>query len=202
MRASALACLLALAACSGPGTPTNESKEDLAALQNAAGSEPENAVVEGNATAPLSPPAPREPGGLADDRTPLSEAPFPETSAQGAANVLQTYFALVEQGRYGDAWRLWSDGGRSSGKSADAFAAQFGEYREYHANIGAPGRIEGAAGSLYIDVPVQVYGRRADGKPFSMAGSATLRRANDVPGSTAEQRKWRIASIELKSQPQ
>ena len=37
--------------------------------------------------------------------------------------------------------------------TAEAFAARFARYDSYHANIGAPGRIEGAAGSLYVAVP-------------------------------------------------
>lgn len=45
--------------------------------------------------APLDPPAPGAPGGLPDDRTPVSEASFAPDSAQGAANVVQTYYALI-----------------------------------------------------------------------------------------------------------
>jgi len=52
--------------------------------------------------------------------------------------------------------------------------------------------MEGAAGSSYVDFPVQLYGRTNDGKEFNSRGTMTLRRANDVPGSTAEQRKWHI----------
>jgi hypothetical protein len=147
------------------------------------------------AEAPPSLPAPGRPGGLPDDGTPVAEGPFAETSPQGAATVLETYFALIEARRYADAWELWSDEGRASGRSVAEFAAQFDRYREYHANIGAPGTVEGAAGSLYVEVPVQIYGRLADGTPFNAAGPATLRRVNDVPGSTAAERRWHIASI-------
>jgi hypothetical protein len=142
---------------------------------------------------PLDPPGPGEPGGLPDDRTPVSEAPFTPESAQGAANVVQTYYALVEAGKFAEARRLRSDGG---GDEAD-----FDRYSEYHANIGAPGRIEGAAGSLYVEVPVQAYGRLKSGEPFNLRGSATLRRVNDVPGATPEQLRWRIASIDLEPTP-
>jgi hypothetical protein len=128
----------------------------------------------------------------------VSEAPFAETSAQGAANVLQTYYALIEAHRYRDAWLLWANGGRASGMSAAAFAASFGGYAEYHAQIGAPGRIEGAAGSLYVEVPVALYGRLRSGQAFHLAGPATLRRVNDVPGSTAAQRRWHIAEIAIR----
>ncbi len=141
---------------------------------------------------PLAPPAPGQPGGLPDERTPLAEGPIDPKSAQGAGQVLQHYFALIEAGRHEEAWRLWSDGGRASGMSAAQFAAGFAPYAEYHANIGTPGRIEGAAGSAYVEVPVQVYGRVRGGAPFSRRGTMTLRRVNDVPGATAEQRQWRI----------
>ena len=34
----------------------------------------------------------------------VSEEPFTPESAQGAANVVQTYFALIESGDYKDKW--------------------------------------------------------------------------------------------------
>ena len=83
-----------------------------------------------SADAPLAPPAPGQPGGLPDDRTPVSEAPFTPESPQGAANVVQTYYALVEAGKYADAWKLWGDGGKASGQSPAEFAAGFGKFKD------------------------------------------------------------------------
>lgn len=137
---------------------------------------------------PAAPPAPGAPGGLPDDRTPISEAPFAPTSAQGAANVVQTYYALVESGRVEEAARLTVSG--------ELFDVK--PYDTYHAEIGAPGAIEGAAGALYVEVPVVIYGRLATGKEFHHAGRAILRRVNDVPGATPEQLRWRISWIDLK----
>ncbi|WP_305598309.1 hypothetical protein [Phenylobacterium sp.] len=37
-----------------------------------------------------------------------------------------------------------------------------------------------------------IYGRRLDGAPLHLSGKATLRRVNDVPGSSEAQRRWRI----------
>lgn len=182
----------------GCGQPVAPAEHDVAPANEVAPPANDSVPAANDLSeAPLTPPAPGTPGGLPDDRTPVSEAPFAETSAQGAAAVLQSYFALIEQGRYGEAHRLWSDDGRASGMDATAFARGFARYREYHANIGAPGEIEGAAGSLYVEVPVMVYGRGRDGAEFSQRGTATLRRVNDVPGSTAAQRRWHIARIEL-----
>jgi membrane-bound inhibitor of C-type lysozyme len=137
--------------------------------------------------APVSPPEPGTPGSLPKDKTAISEAPFTPTSAQGAANVVQSYFALMEQARLGEAAKL-----RSDGKAEDLTP-----YASYHAQIGGPGAIEGAAGSLFVEVPVVLYGRLKTGAEFHRSGKAVLRRVNDVPGSTAEQRKWRIERFEL-----
>lgn len=152
-----------------------------------------------DALPPVEPPAPGTPGGLPDDRTPISEAPFKPESAQGAADVVQTYYAHIGQKAYGQAWALWSDGGKASGyPTAAGFAQSFERYAQYNAQVGGPGAVEGAAGSLYVTVPVVIYGRLKTGAEVHEKGEATLRRVNDVPGSTPEQRRWHIATIEMK----
>jgi hypothetical protein len=163
------------------------------------GSEAAQAPAEAPAPEPLppvTPPAPGTPGGLPDDRTPISEAPFTPDSAQGAANVVQTYYALIGEGKYAEARRLWSDGGKASGVDEAAFAKGFEGFTEYRAQIGAPGGIEGAAGSLYVEVPVVLYGRLKTGAAFNSRGTAVLRRVNNVPGATPEQLRWHIARID------
>lgn len=185
-RPLALPALALAVACSGGETETQSADSNRVAEAPAA----QPADPTPSAQAPLQPPAPGEAGGLPDDRTPVAEAPFTPDSAQGAANVLQTYYALIEQGDYDAAYALRSPS--ADGPSAAEFAASFERYAEYHAQIGAPSSIEGAAGSLYVEVPVQIYGRLKDGKPFSSAGTVTLRRSNDIPGATAKQRSWRI----------
>jgi hypothetical protein len=183
------AALVALAGCSS-------QPADNGAVAEAASPRPATKA----APAPLEPPAPGEPGGLPNDATPVSEAPFAADSAQGAANVVQTYYALLEARKYDHAYRLWAPG--AAGMDAAAFAASFGKYAEYHANIGAPGPIDAGAGQRYVTVPVQVYGRlKQGGREFSMLGSVTLHRVGDVDGATAEQRRWRIRSTDIKSRP-
>jgi hypothetical protein len=215
MKRTAPILLAALAACSAPApSPSNQAEPPVAAEPVTApspASEP-SPTSTGRPTPiptptptstpiPVEPPAPGTPGGLPDDRTPISEGPIGKHSAQGAAQVVQHYFALIEQSRYRRAWALWSDGGRASAMKAPAFVRSFDKYAEYHAEIGAPGRIEGAAGSLYVEVPVVAYGRLKSGEPFRLKGPVTLRRCNNVPGCTAEQREWRIASTGLKPRP-
>lgn len=212
--------LVLAAACSQQTTTSNTVDINAAATAaqgdidtyaaNALQNEPVAATTPtpGPTSAPLpssnpdttNPPAPGEPGGLPDDRTPISEAPFPPDSAQGAANVVQTYFALVEEGKYGQAYRLWSQNGQASGIGRAEFAQSFAKYSEYHANVGAPGRVDAGAGQRYVTVPVQVYGRlKAGNRAFNQRGDVVLHRTADIDGATAEEKTWHINSVELKT---
>lgn len=141
--------------------------------------------------APVEPPPPGTPGGLPDDRTPLDERPAAAGSAQAAARVLETYFALVESGRSAEAAKLRRDGQVYDVKP----------FARLNTQIGAPGRVEGAAGSLFVEVPVVLYGRFVTGGEYHASGKATLRRVNNVPGATAEQLEWRIEKIEVTPSP-
>lgn len=138
--------------------------------------------------APVTPPAPGTPGGLPDDKTPISEAPFAPTSAQGAANVVQTYYALLEKRSSVDAAK----------HRADGMPENLSQYSSLHAQVGAPGAIQKTGGSLTVEVPVVLSGRLADGSPFNRSGKLLLRRVGDVAGSTPAQREWRIERFNLK----
>lgn len=158
--------------------------------------------VPASSPAPLTPPAPGTPGGLPDDRTPVSEASFSSDSAQGAADIVQRYYALLGEGKYHQARALWEDDGKASGANDKGFAARFAGYSEYHANIGAPGDVDAGAGQRYVTVPVQVYARlKQGGTPDYQIGSVTLHRTADIDGATAAQKSWHIRSIDLKPAP-
>lgn len=193
VKIAALASLALVAACDGREESAINNIADGATVTQ----------VENNVRAeamavmePLDPPAPGMPGGLPDDRTPLAEGKIDPDGPQGAAQVVQGYYALLEAKKFEDAQDLW-DQNSDIGSQDDAhFAARFRGFSEIHANIGAPGDMEGAAGSSYVTVLVQVYGRiAANGKPWYALRQVTLRRVNDVDGSTAEQRRWHIESI-------
>jgi hypothetical protein len=188
LRSSALWLFAAATACSPPAATDADNVAGEAV--------PAPPVAAPDLMPPVEPPAPDTPGRLPGDRVPVAEAPFAETGAQGAADVVQAYYALLEARRHADARRLWSGEGEASGTDEAAFAARFARYADYHARIGAPGTIEGAAGSLYVEVPVLLYGRLKKGEPFRRRATVTLRRVNDVPGATAAQRRWHIQKIE------
>jgi hypothetical protein len=172
--------ILMLAGCSGG--PEGGADQNAAQPANVAGSTP----------VPPVPPPRTGP----DAKTPLAEpkGPIDPKSAEAAGQVVQSYGALIEQGRWSEAGKLWSD---------SAAAAQFSDglkgYPEVHLEIGELGRMEGAAGSIYIPMPVVFYGKLKDGSAFRRPAEVTLRRVNDVPGSTEDQRRWHIARIDWKA---
>lgn len=147
---------------------------------------------------PVAPPEPGTPGGLPREGI-VSEGAFTPDSAQGAANIVQTYYALLGERRYRDARALWDDGGRASGMDDAAFAASFARFSEYHAQVGAPGAIDAGAGQRYVAVPVIVYGRLKDGgAAYHASGTVTLHRVGDIDGATEAQKSWHLRGIELK----
>lgn len=145
---------------------------------------------------PLAPPAPGTPGGLPDEPATVEEETITPESAQGAAQVVQGYYGLLEEGRFADAHGLWDEASIPGKEAPDIFATRFAGFSEIHANVGAPGAVEGAAGSAYVTVPVQVYARvKATRKPWYALRTVTLRRVNDVPGASDEARAWHIEGI-------
>lgn len=193
IKTAALLSLLLVAACDGR---EESAIDNLANGANAAQVE-NNVRAEAMAVMePLNPPAPGTPGGLPVDPAPIAEGSIAPDSAQGAAQVVQGYYGLLEEKRFVDAQDLWAPDGAIGSQDDAHFAARFRGFSEIHANIGAPSESEGTAGSTYVTVPVQVYGRiAANGRPWHVLRQVIVRRVDDVPGSTPEQRRWHIESI-------
>jgi hypothetical protein len=125
---------------------------------------------------------------------PPTPTPGDEKSAKAAVKIVERFADMLEERRFDEALRLWGD--NAQGKAE--LAAALNKYATIDANVGKPGDSEGAAGSIYIDVPLALSGALESGGRYSVAGPMSLRRVNDVPGSTAEQRRWHIYAIDLK----
>ena len=145
------------------------------------------------AAAPLAPENVATNAARVNPPPPLAEptGPIDPKSAEGAGQVVQHYGALIEQKRFAEARALWGDP-----NGAAPFESRLKDYLDAHLEIGNPGDMEGAAGSIYITIPVILYGETKSNEPFRCSGEVTLRRVNDVPGSTKEQRLWHIYRIE------
>ncbi|MCL6683228.1 hypothetical protein [Sphingomonas alba] len=200
-RSAAIAILLA--ACSQQNQqPTNNTGQPVeqadangvapAAIANESTPPPVSAQPDEATNASVPPPPHVDPN---------APPPADEKSALGAARRLQEYCDAVATKRYRDAYSYWGDGGKRSGLTFEQFRASFAKYGAYDCHIGKPGDSEGAAGSIYITVPLQVTGALTKGGGFVLEGPITMRRVNDVDGSSAEQRRWHIESSGLKPRP-
>jgi hypothetical protein len=198
------ALALFLAACSQQGEqpsnnavqPIEQAEANSAAPAAPAGNMP--VPIPGNAESPPAKPAPTPPPPhLNPDAPPLPA----EKTALGAARRLQEYCDAVATRRYKDAYTYWGDGGKRSGLTLAQFRDSFAKYAAYDCHLFNPGDMEGAAGSAYVTIPLKVTGVLTKGGGFVLEGSVTMRRVNDVPGSTAEQRRWHISASGLKPRP-
>ena len=122
------------------------------------------------------------------DRKILEEpnGPIDPKSTEAAGQIVQHYGALIEQGRFAEAAKAWGNT-----DAASTFARQLQARGLKHLEIGDLSEPEGAAGSIYRDDAGGIL-------PGCQAqpGDVTLRRVNDVDGSTEAQRRWHIERIE------
>lgn len=133
------------------------------------------------------------PGTGPDARTPLGHpaSGIDPKSPEAARAVVERYCALLKAGRFDEAHELWLGDNRSHA----TFAASWARYGKVErCAVGGVGRLEGAAGSIYTTVAVEILFNGGD----RLSGPLTLRRTNDVPGSTDEQRRWHIVQSGLK----
>lgn len=136
----------------------------------------------GNAAAPApvtSPPAAAE-----------AEPEIDPGSPDAAVAVVRDYYALIAARRFDAAAARMAPA-----PDAHSLQSRFGDFTAIRADVGPAGDSEGAAGSIYVTVPARITATRKDGARTIIAETATLRRVNDVPGSTAEQRRWHIVSV-------
>jgi hypothetical protein len=118
-------------------------------------------------------------------------------ATDSAAQVILLYYDAIQRRDFAAAFALWSGGGLASGQSRDAFAAGFARTARVDVRITGPVSIEGAAGSQYATVPVELDTRLVDGKEQHFAGSYVVRRSM-VDGATDDQRRWRIYSASIR----
>ncbi|MFB2895867.1 hypothetical protein ACE1CI_23405 [Aerosakkonemataceae cyanobacterium BLCC-F50] len=116
---------------------------------------------------------------------------------QRAAEVIRHYYDAINRKDYKSAYADWAGRGAASGQSFEEFKKGFANTTSVKVNIGQPGSINGAAGSLYIEIPVNITATTVNRTTQRFAGNYTLKRINDVPGSTPEQRRWHLYSAKI-----
>ncbi|MEP6868370.1 MAG: hypothetical protein ABJA20_07625 [Novosphingobium sp.] len=101
--------------------------------------------------------------------------------------VLQFYASAIANADWLGAARVWGEG---SGVDGPALERRYGHVDSPTLQYGR-GEVEGAAGSLYYEVPATLTG--ASGAVLGK-GKVTLRRVNNVTGATPSQLRWHFAA--------
>lgn len=114
-------------------------------------------------------------------------------SSEAAEQLVQGFVRLLNGGRFNDAYMLLGP----NAPPRPQFDQRFRDYSNLRVTSGAAGFQDGAAGSIYVSVPLRVSGRLR-GEQVDKDATAVLRRVNDVPGSTEAQRRWHIERIDWK----
>lgn len=125
-----------------------------------------------------------------------AESGDPAMGVPGALALLERYFDEINAHKFHDAYHLWSDEGAASGMTLEEFARGYDHTRSTTFVTGTPSRIEGAAGSRYITIPITIDAMTTDGVHQHFVGRLVLRRVV-VPGAANEERSWHIYSAAI-----
>ncbi|HZF94547.1 MAG TPA: hypothetical protein VEZ20_06695 [Allosphingosinicella sp.] len=92
---------------------------------------------------------------------------------KAAAAALRAYYAAIGRGDHRAAWALRE---QRPGLDYARFARSFDIYADYRADVGTPSYPAEADGWVWIDAPVQTWGRRKDGERFGSVGRVLMKR--------------------------
>lgn len=146
-----------------------------------------------------APPVDAPPEALDRPGSKPGEEAGPDTPA-AARLVVRDYYAALAAGDHARAYGYWVDEDVAAGRTPEGLRPGLAETVRAEADVGTPGRVDPAAGSRYVRVPVAVLFETPGGEARCFRGTHTLRRA-EVPGATDEQRRWRIASADVERLP-
>lgn len=126
----------------------------------------------------------------------FAEAQSASSTAEDAVQLIRNYYRWINQKKYQGAFNIWEkgeDGNAVNGQSFEKFAGGFSDTASVSVEVGAPGEIEGAAGSNYIQIPVVISATSTDGSQQKFAGTYTMRSSN-----MADDKSWYINSAKVR----
>ena len=145
-----------------------------------------------NSTAPVVPAPSALPAVSNKQSPPPAAAPTVDPkSSEAALDFVRGLVDLLNRGKFDEAYMLLGPGA----PPRSDFDRHFAQYSNLNVSIGKAGEQEGAAGSIYLSVPIVISGV-SNGKHVDRSATVILRRVNDVPGSTEAQRHWHIERID------
>jgi len=119
-----------------------------------------------------------------------------EEGPSGAVAVVHAYYDAIAARDFERAYRCWGESG-PPGQSLEDFARGFASTSTVRVKTGPASRIEPAAGSRYIEVPVEIFAKTTSGEEQHFVGKYILRRTV-VDGASAAQRRWHFTRAEMR----
>lgn len=110
-----------------------------------------------------------------------------ETSDGDAVEALSSYYAAINDRNYERAYRYWE----SPTSSFERFVQGFADTDRSRLFVEPRATVEGAAGSLYAEIPTIIIAETRNGRERFFAGCYVMRRRNDREGT------WRIYRANL-----
>ncbi|MBU7586845.1 MAG: hypothetical protein KAF91_29010, partial [Nostoc sp. TH1S01] len=107
--------------------------------------------------------------------SPTPNAGDTKSLEQQAVQVIHDYYDAIARQDYKQAYLAWDGDGSASKQSFEEFQQGFANTASVAEEVGKPVNLEGAAGSLYIEVPVTVTAVTTNGTPQRFRGSQDLR---------------------------
>jgi hypothetical protein len=105
--------------------------------------------------------------------------PLDQSQEQLAVQLIHDYYDAIARLDYKQAYLAWDGDGSASKQSFEEFQQGFANIVSIVEEVGKPGSLEGAAGSVYIKIPVTVTSVTSNGTPQRFRGSYKLRRVNN-----------------------
>jgi hypothetical protein len=128
--------------------------------------------------------------GLARD-----DAPPQVDDRREAVAVVKAYYEAINARDFRRAYSYW--GALGPPQTFEEFEKGFADTASVAVTTGEASRVEGAAGSRYVDVPVTITATTKSGEAQRFTGTYTLRRTV-VDGAPASERRWHINGAKIR----
>lgn len=122
-----------------------------------------------------------------------------DTTPSAARTVIEKYYKAIDARDFRAAYLQWGGNGTASGKTYSRFRQGFAQTAHSRVVTGEPVNGDAAMGSVYVDVPVEVFSVLKNGHKQHFRGHYTLRRVNGVDGASEAQLHWHLTSSALKA---
>ncbi|HEU5015853.1 MAG TPA: hypothetical protein VFT66_25230 [Roseiflexaceae bacterium] len=110
----------------------------------------------------------------------VSNPKLPPAERSAPEQLVQAYYNAINQHEFAHAYTLWDNSGTASNQGFAQFQTGFANTNSVAIAMGTP-QVQGAAGSLYADVPIVIVATQKDQTQQTFCGTYTARRLNVPP---------------------